>query len=119
MTPEMVAMLGDLPERLYATRFKATKQYDPPHEYFMTDSDPHGLFLWHDLRIALVQHGVIRPFYKSKKVWKYLDLPDGYTYWVMPEWLLPDWRDKFDPFDNYVINRQRTEVATAGRWLND
>jgi hypothetical protein len=116
MNDDVLQMLGDLPERLAKAPFRPSKYYDPPHEYVMTDSYGPGMFLWHDLRIALVSHGVIRPFYKSKQVWKYLDLPDGYSYWVMAQWLTPDWRERFDPFDNYAINRQKTEVATAGVW---
>ncbi len=78
--------------------------------------DKSYVALWHDTRNALAAHGVIRPFYKSKAVWKYLDLADGYTYWVMPQWLVPDWLEKFDPFDDYIINRQRTDVAKGGAW---
>jgi len=85
----------------------------------MSKSIPNGLAVWHRVRLASRDFGVIRPFYKSKQVWKYLDSPDGYTYWIMPKWLLPDWEQDFDPSDNYVINRQRTDVAKSGRWLND
>lgn len=113
---QTVEMLGDLPDRLAAAPFRTTKRYDPPHEYLMTFDNPDRIALWHDLRTALTLYGITRPFYRSKQTWKYLDLPDGYTYWVMAQWLRPDWREKFDPTDNYVINRQRTDVAVTGRW---
>lgn len=115
-TPETVDLLGDLPDRLANAPFRQTKRYDPPHEYLMTFDDPARRQLWHDLRSALVLYGIPRPFYKSRQTWKYLDLPDGYTYWVMAQWLRKDWVNKFDPTDNYVINRQLTEVAVFGRW---
>ena len=113
---QTVEMLGDLPDRLAAAPFRTTKRYDPPHEYLMTFDNPDRIALWHDLRTALTLYGITRQFYRSKQTWKYLDLPDGYTYWVMAQWLRPDWREKFDPTDNYVINRQRTDVAVTGRW---
>lgn len=108
--------LNDLFERLTAARFRKSKSYDPPHEYIMTSYDDSYTALWHEIRVALVNHGIVRPFYKSRAVWKYLDGPDGYTYWIMPQWLVPDWENNFDPFDNYIINRQRTDVAKNGSW---
>ena len=115
-SPATIELLGDLPDRLVRAPFRATKRYDPPHEYLMTFDDPARIALWHDLRTALTLYGITRPFYKSRQVWKYLDMPDGYTYWVMPQWLRADWRDNFDPTDNYMINRQRTTVAVTGKW---
>lgn len=99
--------------------FRKTKTYDPPHEYVMSKSIPDGLQVWHRVRLALRQHGVVRPFYKSRQVWKYLDSPDGYTYWIMANWLTDDWERDFDPEDNYVINRQPTTVAKSGHWTRD
>lgn len=116
-TSETVALLGDLPERLAAAPFRKTKRYDPPHEYVMTFDDPERIALWHDLRSALVLYGIPRPFYKSRQTWKYLDLPDGYTYWVVAQWLRADWRERFDPSANYAINRQQTDIAIRGDWL--
>jgi hypothetical protein len=115
----MTDPLEDLFAQLSVLPFRPTKAYDPPHEYLMSKSIPDGLAVWHRVRLATRDYGVIRPFYKSNQVWKYLDAPDGYTYWIMPKWLLPDWQQHFDPSDNYVINRQRTDVAKSGRWLND
>ena len=112
-------LLGDLPERLAAAKFRKSKYYNPPHEYIMTSYDKSYTALWHDIRNALVAHGTVRPFYKSRAVWKYLDLADGYTYWIMAQWLTPDWLENYDPFDNYVINRQLTEVALRGEWARD
>ena len=42
-------------------------------------------------------------------MWKYVDLPDGFTYWVMPEWVVDGWEERFHPDETYVLNRQETE----------
>jgi len=67
------------------------------------------LNLWLDMRQLIETQGTVRPFFKSKQIWKYIDLPDGFTYWVMPEWLTDDWDKRFDLNETYVLNRQETE----------
>ncbi len=63
------------------------------------------------------KYGVERPFFDSKQRWLYLGLADGFTYWVMAQWVNPDWRDDFDATDNYVLNRMETEIATTREWV--
>ncbi len=99
----------DIMARLSEVTFKKSSpkgQYaNLPHEYIMSHYGEKHLALWHRMRDLIAKYGEDRPFFKSKKQWRYLDMPDGYTYWVMPDWVGPDWQQKFDPSDNYVLNR--------------
>jgi hypothetical protein len=61
------------------------------------------------MRELIATTGVVRPFRGSHEEWRYVDLPDGYTYWVMPEWVVDGWEEGFDPDDTYVLNRQETQ----------
>ena len=106
----MVAIEDVLP-RLAAADFRTTVEYTGPleHQYLMTHFREDYLSLWLDMRELLATTGVIRPFFKSPQVWKYVDLPDGFTYWVMPEWVVDGWEERFDRNATYVLNRQETE----------
>ena len=108
--------------RLAAADFRTTVEYTGPleHQYLMTHFGQDYLSLWLDMRELLATTGVVRPFFKSPQVWRYLDLsdgftyryldlPDGFTYWVMPEWVVDGWEERFDPDETYVLNRQETE----------
>ena len=97
--------------RLAVAEFRTTVKYTGPleHQYLMTHFRHDYMSLWFDLREVISSEGVIRPFFKSKQVWKYVDLPDGFTYWVMPEWLTDGWEKRFDLSETYVLNRQQTE----------
>ena len=75
---------------------------DLAHEWIM--SKRLGLDLWLEARKMIVLHGTDRMFFRTR--FRYLDW-NGYTYWVMPQWVKPNWRDIFDPTDNYVLNRQK------------
>ena len=103
--------LEDLMQRLAAADFRTTVEYTGPleHQYVMTHFREDYLSLWLDMRKLIAVTGVVRPFLESGQVWKYVDLPDGYTYWVMPEWVIEGWEEHFDPADTYVLNRQETE----------
>ena len=103
--------LEDVLPRLAAADFRTTVEYTGPleHQYLMTHFREDYLPLWLDMRELLATTGVIRPFFKSPQVWKYVDLPDGFTYWVMPEWIVDGWEEHFDPDATYVLNRQETE----------
>ena len=103
--------LEDLMQRLAAADFRTTVEYTGPleHQYVMTHFREDYLSLWLDMRKLIAVTGVVRPFLESRQVWKYVDLPDGYTYWVMPEWVIEAWEEHFDPADTYVLNRQETE----------
>ena len=97
----------DIMNRLEAARFTPTKRFDPPHEYIMTHFDRATYTpLWHDMRRLIAEYGVVRPFFRSPQTWKYVDLSDGYTYWVMAEWITPHWEDTFKAHDSYVLNRK-------------
>ncbi len=104
----------DLPSRLANAEWTKTKKYDPPHEYIMSHFKPEYMDLWFDFRASCAEHGERRPFYKS--VFTYLDLEDGFSYWVMPAWIQANWERRFDPNDSYVLNRQKTTVAKSGPW---
>jgi len=97
--------------RLAVAEFRNTVEYTGPleHQYLMTHFRHDYLPLWFDLRELISSEGVIRPFFKSNQIWKYVDLPDGFTYWVMPEWLTDGWDKRFDLSETYVLNRQQTE----------
>ena len=103
--------LKDVMPRLAAADFRTTVEYTGPleHQYLMTHFREDYLPLWLDMRELLATTGIIRPFFKSRQVWKYVDLPDGFTYWVMPEWVVDGWEERFDPNETYVLNRQETE----------
>ena len=104
VTPE------DLMQRLAAADFRTTVEYTGTleHQYVMTHFREDCTSLWLDMRELIATTGVIRPFLGSRQEWRYVDLPDGYTYWVMPEWVVDGWEEGFDPDDTYVLNRQET-----------
>ena len=106
---EMVTLEDVLP-RLATAAFRTTVEYTGPleHQYLMTHFREDYLSLWLDMRELLATTGIIRPFFNSSQVWKYVDLPDGFTYWVMPEWVVDGWEEHFDPDETYVLNRQET-----------
>ncbi len=101
----------ELMRRLAAADFRTTVEYTGPleHQYVMTHFREDYPSLWFDMRELIATTGVVRPFLGSTRVWKYVDLPDGYTYWVMPEWVEDGWEEGFDPEDSYVLNRQETQ----------
>ena len=107
---DMATLKGVMP-RLAAADFRTTVEYTGPleHQYLMTHFREDYLSLWLDMRELLATPGIIRPFFKSRQVWKYVDLSDGFTYWVMPEWVVDEWEERFDPNETYVLNRQETE----------
>ena len=107
---DMATLKGVMP-RLAAADFRTTVEYTGPleHQYLMTHFREDYLSLWLDMRELLATTGIIRPFFKSRQVWKYVDLPDGFTYWVMPEWVVGGWEERFDPNETYVLNRQQTD----------
>ena len=98
--------------RLAEANFRTTVKYTGAleHQYIMSKWREDYMALWHDMRELIATEGVIRPFFNSKQVWKYVDLPDGFTFWVMPAWVMVNWRDRFDPYDNYVLNRKKTSA---------
>ena len=80
------------------------------HEWAM--SNDFGLRNWLVMRHIIDVYGEDRKFYNS--TFRYMDHND-YTYWVMPQWVKPNWADNFDYNDNYVLNRQRiTDETYAG-----
>ena len=110
--------MNEIIEGVKNVTFTKTKSYDPPHEYIVCQKQttPENMELWFKVRRLSEKQGVVRKFFKSPLDWKYLDLPDGYTYWVMAQWLQPNWRAKFQPYDTYILNRQDTKVAKSGEW---
>ena len=97
--------------RLATAEFRTTVKYTGSleHQYIMTHFRDDYPGLWLCMRELIATEGVVRPFFKSRQVWKYVDLPDGRTYWVMPEWVVDGWEKDFDPDDTYVLNRQLTD----------
>ena len=69
----MVA-IEDVVPRLAAADFRTTVEYTGPleHQYLMTHFREDYLSLWLDMRELLATTGVIRPFFKSPQVWKYV-----------------------------------------------
>ena len=109
--PSDMVIPEELMRRLAAADFRTTVEYTGPleHQYVMTHFREDYPSLWFDMRELIATTGVVRPFLGSTRVWKYVDLPDGYTYWVMPEWVEDGWEEGFDPEDSYVLNRQETQ----------
>ncbi len=101
----------DVMPRLASADFRTTVKYTGAleHQYIMSHWRDDYLNLWLDMRELIATQGVVRPFFKSKQIWKYVDLPDGFTYWVMPEWTTENWDEAFDHDENHVLNRQETE----------
>ena len=106
----MVTVEGVM-SRLGDAEFRTTVQYTGPleHQYIMSHWESDYRPLWEDMRELIATEGVVRPFFKSKQVWKYVDLPDGFTYWVMPECLLSNWEYNVKVDNPQVLNRQRTD----------
>lgn len=78
------------------------------HQWTLSNDNPHTLDAWHTFRTNISLHGEDRPFYRT--TFRYLDLPDGWTYWVMAKWI-PHTRPltEGDPATvAYVLNRKRT-----------
>lgn len=74
---------------------------DGSHDYIHTRGGiDHGL--WRRFRDAIAQHGYTRTFFG--KAYSYLDLPDGRTYWVMPQDVSKD----PDTAPRLVLNRKPT-----------
>jgi len=101
----------DVVSRLTSADFRTTVKYTGvlEHQYIMSHWRDDYLNLWLDMRQLISTQGVVRPFFKSKQIWKYVDLSDGFTYWVMPEWVTENWDEAFDNDGNHVLNRQETE----------
>ena len=102
----------DVMPRLASADFRTKGSSKYPHfqvESIQSHWRDDYLNLWLDMRELIVTQGVVRPFFKSKQIWKYVDLPDGFTYWVMPEWTAENWDEAFDHDENHVLNRQETE----------
>ncbi len=110
LKPADMVIPEDLMQRLAAADFRTTVEYTGPleHQYVMTHFREDYPSLWLDMRELIATTGVVRPFRGSREEWRYVDLPDGYTYWVMPEWAVDGWEEGFDPDDTYVLNRQET-----------
>ena len=106
-----VVNVKDVMPRLASADFRTTVKYTGPleHQYIMSHWRGDYLNLWLDMRELIATQGVVRPFFKSKQIWKYIDLPDGFTYWVMPEWTTENWKEAFNHDENHVLNRQETE----------
>ena len=68
--------LEEVMPRLAAADFRTTVEYTGPleHQYLMTHFREDYLSLWLDMRRLLATTGIIRPFFKSRQVWKYVDL---------------------------------------------
>lgn len=101
--------IEEIMPRLNAARFRATSTLDPPHEYIMTHYRPEYVGLWHEMRRLILLYGEDRPFFKSRQRWRYLDMPDGYSYWIMPPLLKDDYRDFMKRHPRQVLNRTRTD----------
>ena len=71
----------DVMPRLASADFRTTVKYTGPleHQYIMSHWRDDYLNLWLDMRELIATQGVVRPFFKSKQIWKYVDLPDGFT----------------------------------------
>ena len=72
------------------------------------------LNLWLDMRELIATQGIVRTyqrskFFKSKRILKFIDLPDGFTYWVSPQWITDNWDEAFDPDGDYFLSRELTE----------
>lgn len=104
--------IEDAAARLAKVRFTTTKQYTGPleHQYIMTHFQPGYMQLWYDMRALIVAEGEDRPFLNSRHHWRYLDMPDGWTYWVMPQWVADDWETHLKPSYSYVLNRKKTNA---------
>ena len=76
------------------------------------------LNLWLDMRELIATQGVVRTapyqrnprskFFKSKRIYKFIDLPDSFTYWVSPQWVTDNWNEAFDPDGDYFLSRELT-----------
>jgi predicted phosphoadenosine phosphosulfate sulfurtransferase len=86
-------------------------EYFTPHEYIISNWSEECARLWPDTRDALEMWGEARPFTMQTRQgprtvpWTYLDLSDGYTYWVMRKWVHPPPGWIYDPAEGYIINR--------------
>ncbi len=101
VNPEEV-MVAASQLRFTPTSRKGQYTGDLAHEWVMSRS--FGIDNWLMVRQAIQDHGEDRPFFKT--TFRYLD-HDGFSYWVMPAWTKSNWGTKFDPTDNYVLNRQK------------
>lgn len=79
------------------------------HEFAVSTDSDLAADMWQIMRSAIAHAGEDRPFVRgnTRQVWRYLDLPDGYTYWVMRQWISPPPGWVYDPTEGYVLNRKR------------
>lgn len=101
--------VDEIMPRLAAAKFRRTSTLEPAHEYIMTHYRPEYLQLWFDMRQLILTIGEDRPFFKSRQQWRYLDLPDNYSYWIMPPLLKDDYRDFMKRHPQQVLNRTVTK----------
>ena len=79
-----------------------------PHQFTLSSDSDHAAQSWLIMRAAVVHLGDDRAFIRGRtnQMWRYLDLPDGYTYWVMRAWINPPPSWQYDPAEGYVLNRK-------------
>jgi hypothetical protein len=105
----------DVMPRLASADFRTTVKYTGPleHQYIMSHWRGDYLNLWLDMRELIATQGIVRTyqrskFFKSKRILKFIDLPDGFTYWVSSQWITDNWDEAFDPDGDYFLSREVT-----------
>ncbi len=106
----------DVMPRLTSADFRT--KGSPKYRHFQVESiQSHWredyLNLWLDMRELIATQGIVRTyqrskFFKSKRILKFIDLPDGFTYWVSSQWITDNWDEAFDPDGDYFLSRELT-----------
>ena len=107
----------DVMPRLASADFRTKGSSKYPHfqvESIQSHWREDYLNLWLDMRELIATQGIVRTyqrskFFKSKQILKFIDLPDGFTYWVSPQWVTDNWNEAFDPDGDYFLSRELTE----------
>ena len=109
--------LDDLPKFLEGLPWREAKSYrhgELAHEYVGSAWSDEQFDAWVWTRWFLARLGYRRRL--GRYTFTYLDLPDGFTYWVMPKWVdtLDAPLTEGDPRRvPYILNRQATAERPA------
>ena len=111
----------DVMPRLASADFRTKGSSKYPHfqvESIQSHWRDDYLNLWLDMRELIATQGVVRTapyqrnprskFFKIKRILKFIDLPDGFTYWVSSQWITDNWDEAFDPDGDYFLSREVT-----------
>ena len=103
-----------LPPEVMGFSLQVAVNSDLSTQYIQTHWRDDYLNLWLDMRQLIATQGFVRAAYRQDPIEKlsgvprkFINLPDGFTYWVSPALFSDNWDKAFDPDGNYSLYRKR------------